>query len=338
MFSMLASGFTAARFGLRASLLPALILTTLALGSAVFAPGYAFLTAVMLAAGIGEGILEGLATPFTQELHRHEDVGRYLNFTHSFWSVGVLLATIGAGLMLFWQISWQKVLMITAAAALPGIILLAIPSPLEQQRLNAKNGQSSKAVLLNAVEIFKSGRFWLFFAAIFFAGGGEWCLTFWLPSFIRIVHGGSALAASVVIALFASGMILGRMFSGVWVPQKHLPKLLIAGGSSAMVLGSCLPFVNNFSGIMVLVFLCGVAIGPFWPTIQSVCADKVKLDSTLIYILLSCAGIPGCGLFTWLQGMLGDVSWIGLRYGFLLMPFSVGIMTLMLAAAFKLRR
>jgi len=82
-----------------------------------------------------------------------------------------------------------------------------------------------------------------------------------------------------------------------------------------------------------LITLCGVSVGPFWPSIQSVCVDKLKLDSTLTYIILSCAGIPGCGIFTWLQGALGDVEFIGLRYSFFLMPLSVLLMTVLLLAA-----
>ena len=66
--------------------------------------------------------------------------------------------------------------------------------------------------------------------------------------------------------------------------------------------------------------------------------DKLKLDSTLTYIILSCAGIPGCGIFTWLQGALGDIGFIGLRYSFFLMPLSVLVMTVLLLIAFGSRK
>ena len=78
-------------------------------------------------------------------------------------------------------------------------------------------------------------------------------------------------------------------------------------------------------------------MGMMWPSIQSVCVDKLKLDSTLTYIILSCAGSPGCGVFTWLQGAIGDIGSIGLRNSFFLMPLSVLIMTILLTAAFKTR-
>ena len=39
----------------------------------------------------------------------------------------------------------------------------------------------------------------------------------------------------------------------------------------------------------------------------------------MLFILLSCAGIPGCGFFTWLMGCLGDQTG-DLRLAFYLVP------------------
>ena len=178
VLSMACSGFLAARFGLRETILPGLFLMSGAVASAVFAPGYGFLLAVMLFAGLGEGALEALATPFVQELHRDDEPGRYVNFAHGFWSVGVALATVGAGVMLSFHISWQTALLTVALCGVPGIVLLLIPSRREQSRLNAVKGQAPAEVFAHALEIFRNRRFWLYFLAIFFAGGGEWCLTF----------------------------------------------------------------------------------------------------------------------------------------------------------------
>ena len=225
-----------------------------------------------------------------------------------------------------------------ALSGVPGIILLLLPSRKEQLKLDTVKGDSARDVAGRSVEILKCGRFWLFFAAIFFAGGGEWCLTFWVPTFVQMVHHGSAFVSGVAMALFAFGMMAGRMLAGMLVPQRYLPVLLIATGIFSCVIGLFIPFAPNVLTVCVLVTLAGVGVGPFWPCIQSVCVDKLQLDSTQIYIILSCAGIPGCGIFTWLQGTLGDIRWIGLRNSFFLMPVSILIMTLLLAAAFRRKR
>ena len=39
----------------------------------------------------------------------------------------------------------------------------------------------------------------------------------------------------------------------------------------------------------------------------------------MLFILLSCAGVPGCGVFTWLMGYVGDQTG-GLRAAFYLIP------------------
>ena len=333
--SMICSGFLAARFGLRKTILPGLFLMSGAVAAAIFAPGYGFLLAVMLFAGLGEGALEALATPFVQELHRDDEPGRYVNFAHGFWSVGVALATVGAGVMLNFNISWKSALLTVALCGVPGIVCLLIPSHKEMAKLGAVKGQAPAEVLKNSFAILRNRRFYLYFFAIFFAGGGEWCLTFWVPSFIRLVHNGSAFVSGAAMALFAFGMVIGRMFSGMLVPQKYLPQLLLSCGVFSILAGILVPFAPGVWTVCVLVTLCGVGVGPFWPSIQSVCVDKLKLDSTLTYIILSCAGIPGCGIFTWLQGALGDVGFIGLRYSFLLMPLSILFMTILLYTAFR---
>jgi fucose permease len=69
-----------------------------------------------------------------------------------------------------------------------------------------------------------------------------------------------------------------------------------------------------------LLFLAGVASAPFWPSVQSYCADCLpETDTTMLFILLSCAGIPGCGFFTWLMGYIGNQGG-GLGRAFYLVP------------------
>ena len=135
--SMIVSGFLAARFGLRSTILPGVILMSGAVAGAVVAPSYGFLLMIMIFAGLGEGILEALSTPFVQELHRNNEPGRYVNFSHSFWPVGVALATIGVGMMLSYECSWRVALTVAALSGVPGIVLLMLPSRKEQERLNS---------------------------------------------------------------------------------------------------------------------------------------------------------------------------------------------------------
>ena len=67
------------------------------------------------------------------------------------------------------------------------------------------------------------------------------------------------------------------------------------------------PLLTNLWLFLALLFVAGVATAPFWPSIQSYATDRMpKNDTTMLFVLLSCAGVPGCGLFTWLMGVIGD--------------------------------
>ena len=80
VISMFFSGFMAARFGLRKMILPGIVLMSGAVALAVPVPSYALLLVVMAAAGVGEGSVEALSTPFVQDLHSDDEPGRYVNF------------------------------------------------------------------------------------------------------------------------------------------------------------------------------------------------------------------------------------------------------------------
>ena len=54
-----------------------------------------------------------------------------------------------------------------------------------------------------------------------------------------------------------------------------------------------------------------------------------ELDSTMIFVLLSCAGVPGAGLLTALMGMCGD-RW-GLRGAVVVVPVCYLVMAGLIA-------
>jgi len=70
---------------------------------------------------------------------------------------------------------------------------------------------------------------------------------------------------------------------------------------------------------LILLFIAGLSVACFWPSIQSYAADRIDSDHTALFILLSLAGIPGFGAVPWIMGMVGDRY--GLRAGFFILPF-----------------
>ncbi len=337
--AMLFCGFVAARIGLRRSLGLGVLLMGGGLFLCAFSQWYWALFALLLIAGLGEGVIEGLATPFVQELHDQEP-GRYINFAHSFWSVGVTLTMLAAGALLSAGVSWRLLLGISGALVLFPVLLLfwrenpASPYPEAPKKLSVRE------VAVQAYDILKRPHFWLFFAAMFLAGGGEFCLTFWCPAYIQLCFHGSAWTAGFGTAVFGIGMFVGRAGSGFMVRQHHLCNLIVFMAVAGTVFTSIVPLLNpeHFgspaiftTALYTLLFFCGIAAGPFWPSVQSYAVDRMpEVDTTMLFVLLSCAGIPGCGFFTWFMGFCGDR--FGLSYSFYLIPLCFAGLALLIGA------
>ncbi len=315
LVTMLLGGFIAGRWGMRRSLGLALCVMGGGILMSVFSPGYGILFFALCVAGLGEGIIEALATPAVQALHEYDEPSRYVTFTHGFWSVGVVGAMLVAGVALTCGVSWRMILITCFLLALIPASLFLLPG----RQVFPENASRGKREVWGATrEVLKSSRFWIFFVAIFLAGGGEYCLTFWAAAFIRLEYAGSAFAGGLGTAVFAAGMILSRLGSGLFVSERRLPWLIIGCAALGVIFGIIPVFLSSVWLLFAVLFVLGIASGPFWPCIQSHCVARLKLDSTIIFILLSCAGVPGCGFFTWLMGALGDQ--IALRYSFFLIP------------------
>ena len=350
--SMLLCGFIAGRMGKRLAIGLALLLLTAGLALCATAPTYGVLLAALLLAGCGEGTIEGLATPFVHDLHP-QDSGRYINFTHSFWSVGVMVTVLAVGRLLARRGSWRVAISAVAVLAFAAALLMLLPSRSENgvgraplpvhpskdplaARRRMLGGRARcrdllsgtpehpaplhwKTVARQARAIMRMPRFWLFFAAMFLAGGGEFCLTYWSASYLQLNFGTTAFGGGAGLACFAGGMVLGRTGWGFLIRQQHLSMLVLVSALAGTVVTLLLPLQSQVGPLMLVLFLAGVCTAPFWPSIQSYCADRLPTaDKTMLMIMLSCAGIPGCGFFTWLMGLVANHH--GLRPAFFLVP------------------
>lgn len=304
--AMLLCGFASGRWGMRRTLGVSIMLMGFGVGLCATAPVYSVLFLALAVAGLGEGVIEALATPFVQELHTDEP-GRYINFSHAFWSVGVVVTVLLSGAVLAQGVSWRVVVgMVSALSLVPaGLLLLparpghAYPEP---------PAPLNRAAVWNRIQaILRIPRFWLFFAAMFVAGGGEFCLTFWCASYIQLHFSASAWTGGVGTACFALGMVLGRTGWGYLLHQRHLRALIVWSALVGTGLTVLLPRIVQLGPFFGLLFLVGTATAPFWPSVQSTCAEELpQTDSTLLFILLACAGVPGCGIATFLLGYLGN--------------------------------
>ena len=317
--TMLLCGFAAGRWGKRRTMGASVALMGLGVLLCAWAPVYGVLFLALMIAGMGEGVIEGLATPFVQALHPKEP-GRYINFTHSFWSIGVMVTVLLTGGLISLGVSWR--ILVTAAAMLAFVAaaMMLLPKHKGQPYPEQSEPIHARVVWGQAKEIIRMKRFWLFYAAMFVAGGGEFCLTFWCASFIQLSFLDAAWAGGVGTACFAGGMFLGRTGWGYLIKQHQLKHLIVWSALAGASITLLIPFMTDLWMLFGLLLLSGIATAPFWPSVQSYCADRLpKVDTTMLFILLSCAGIPGCGVCTWLMGYIGNQTG-DLRTAFYLVP------------------
>lgn len=287
--------------------------------------GYWLLMTALLFAGIGEGVIEGLATPYVQDLHP-EDPARYVNFAHTFWPIGVTLTVLTAGWLLSIGCPWVVLFLVLAVLVmLPGLYLLWSKRP-------EPPAPAQKPVWGAAGKICRRPLFWFFFTAMFLVGGAEFSLTFWGAAFVQLDLNGSAAAGGVILAAFSVGMITGRTCAGLLITTARLFHLLMGCAVAGIVFASLVPWLPGVGGMVVpaLLFFCnGLAVAPFWASLQCYCSDRMpEVDNTVLMILLSLAGVPGCGFFSWLLGWLGNS--IGLAQAFWIVPGCFAVLAGML--------
>ena len=331
MLFLILSGCVAARGGKIRGLGYSSLLLGLGLFMYALSPNYAMVLVAMGVSGVGSGGLEGMINPLVQDLHP-EDSGRYLNLTNAFWSVGVLGTALLAGEMLTHGISWRVLMAgIGVLSVVTGILFLVFRNEVE---MHVNNSMAETAGHMWC--ILRHRTYWLFAAAMVCAGGAEGAYTYWSASYIQLCFNASPRAGGIGTACFAGGMILGRIAWGYLVGQDGLKKLIMLSALAGIVVSTGLLWISSFSGLCVVLVLAGVAVACFWPSLQSFAADVMDVDHTMLFILLSCAGIPGFGAVCWLMGLVGE--WSGLWISFFMIPVVLLVLALTVLAVPRVKQ
>ncbi len=336
--TLLTCAIVAAAIGKRLSMGCAMLLMGGGMFFCAFSPSVGFMYPCLLFAGLGEGICEGIATPFVNDLHKDAPAS-YVNYSHAFWSVGIALCTVVCGGLLTLGVSWRILLgligLCTLATSL-GFLRRELPG---YRYPESKEHFSLLKLVAQSGEIARTPRFWVYCLGMGIGAGAEFGLTFWTASFIQLHFQTSAFVGGLGTASLAAGMFTSRTGFGKHLAEKHLPHGLVAtallGIPASLSLLLLKPTICGSATASLLVlfaimFCCGFCIGPYWPSLQVYAVRHLPhLDSTLLYIYLSACGIPGCGFFTWLMGFTGD--YIGLERSLYIVPISMAVYAALVA-------
>ncbi|GAB4250459.1 MAG: MFS transporter [Candidatus Methylacidiphilales bacterium] len=314
--TLLVSGLLAARLGKVRSLAVSCWLLGVGLAFYAVAPSYGWVVLALLLLGGAGGVLEALINPLVQETHPR-DSGKFLSFVNAFWSLGVLLTMIAGGELLSAEVSWRWLvggLAVFSILAGIGYAVLIGQDP-------GRKDVSIAEAIADKTRVLRAPGFWFFFVMMILAGAAEGALTFWSAALIQLRFESLPREGGWGAAMFAMGMIVGRLAGARWMSQRRIYRSLVGSVLIGAILTFVLPWVGSLSWFFVLLLLIGVGIACLWPGLQSYAVDRLQLEPTALFILLSCGGIPGFALASALIGWIGD--WVGLTFGFLVIPISL---------------
>lgn len=318
---LVASGAAAVRWGKVILLAGGAAVLSVGLLTYAFAPVYGVVLAAMVLVGVGSGVLEALVNPLVQDLHPEES-GRYLNVVNAFFSIGVMGTVLVAGQLLTVGVHWRYLVGGLGVASASVAVFFLVAGWREHQRFRrrqqgARDRKGTSPWQLSK-QILRERGFWFLALAMFTGGGAEGAFTFWTASYVQIHFGALARGGAFGTAAFAGGMVVGRLAFGHYVQQKGLRTLIITSAVAGIAISGAAILANTTWSFFILLFGAGLSVACFWPSIQSFSAEVLPVDSTMLFVLLSCAGIPGFGLTSWFMGLIAE-QW-GLRASLVIIP------------------
>lgn len=315
-FSAFAAGYAGDRLGKKRLLGLSMMLVAVSLLWIGSATAYREVVLGMLILGAGLGCLEALVSPLVAELHPR-NVATHLGLLHAFFPAGFAIVSVLAGLALTGGVPWQTAFRVAALpAAVVGLMYMVGAYPGE--------GAGQRPAPLRVVQVLRNRTFYLLALAMMLTAGCEGTLLFWAPNFIETAHSGTPLVGGYVVAGFTVAMAIGRLGTSVAVRRVSLRRIMVYGA----LCGAAVSLVFASAGSVYVctgaLFLCGLFSACFWPSILALTAERVARGSSLVFAMMSVAGIIGFGVLPWLVGLTADAAEghcaSGLGVGLLLVP------------------
>jgi len=275
-----------------------------------FSQSYLMLVSSILVMGVGGGLSEAFLNPIIVDIHP-VNTGRYLNLSNAFYPIGIIASAFIFGELLTMGYSWRTVFRIASIFALLVAIFFNLLNFPRSTNNEVSSWHTYKLIL-------KMRGFWLFAVAIFLGGGIESALTFWGRSYVQEYLSDIPRAGAIAIMLFAVSMAVGRLLTEYLSLKLSLKNILLSSTLLGIGIGFLLPLTTTLMEFYSLIMLAGLATACFWPTILAEANSCLKVNTTILFILLACTGVIGFGITPMIMGLIGDS--FNLRTSFILVP------------------
>ena len=318
---LLAAGMCASKLGKKGFLTSGQYLLAFGLLMTSYAESYTSLIVSLMIAGIGGGFVEALINPLVMDIHPRNP-GKFLNITNAFYPLGVMASALIFGELLTQGYDWRLMFRIAASGALAvGIFFHLLHFPPAAHQIEHSS-------VKEVIRIMAVPQFWVFAAAIFLGAGVESAFTFWSRTYVETYLQDLPRAGAIGVVIFAGSMALGRFLAARISQLISLKTLMISSAILGVVTSVGILFSTSLTGFYLLLILAGLAAACFWPTVLAEASNRMRVDATLLFVLLACFGIAGFGFTPWMMGLIGDSA--GLKSSFWVIPaFFVGLIVVL---------
>jgi fucose permease len=262
------------RVGRRSVLVGAAALHGLGIAGFGLAPSWPVFLLAMIPAGIGAGCLDGGSNGLVLDVYR-EGRGRAMNLLHVSFSVGALLAPLLIGRAVEAGVTWETV-MLASAAPLLGLAVAYALVPMPSGRRRA-DGMVSGAPARTARLV--SGPLVLLGVAIASYVAAEIGVSNWL---VRYLEPAPLATATLALSLMWAGATVGRLGSSVIADRfDHLRFTFVCVLLMGLAIGLAVA-APSLPLSIALFALAGVASGPVFPMIVALGGERYPERSAAV--------------------------------------------------------
>lgn len=271
--------------------------------------------------GIGAGAVDAALNNFVALHYR----SKHMNFLHSFWGVGATAGPLIMANFLLLQDGWRIGYSVIAYTQFGLVLVLLLALPLWGKAIGRSSTASNEEPQMNNRAAFKLPHVKVQMMLFFCYCSVELGTGLWSASFLIIERQVSAADAAFWVAVYYSGITLGRFICGA-ISHRISEVTLIRIGVSFMLLGA-LVLVLPMAGILSKfgLLLIGLGCAPVYPNTIHLTPVRFGSQASQAIIGLSMAMAyvgntivpPSLGLF------LQHISFAWFPY--LILLFAIGL-------------
>jgi MFS transporter, FHS family, glucose/mannose:H+ symporter len=277
--------------------------------TATLARGLASMFVTYFFVGLGCVILNSLPSMWVGS-HVKVDTHRTMVIVLLFFAIGMTVAPIFIGIALGLGVTWRWVYVVEAIlSALLALFLMWRPVADIPGRKNLTWGR------LREVVGFGPRLFWAVVVASFLYIGAEFIVNVWLPKFEIDVFKVNKTMASIVVAMFWLGLIVGRLVVARLTRRFPASRILAVGMAVMGVFALGIALSNSVPLSMVFAFIAGLGAAAGFPLIMGFSGKFPAWHAGVVVSAVVFAGGVGRIVFPYLIGPIAHSAGFRIAMG-----------------------